>query len=80
LRRIEYLGGERLFYGETEGGYPATRVIARIPATVPFAQEVGELAPFAVRAADLSLFDPQTRLARPRGGAAQVVPLRQRLA
>jgi multiple sugar transport system ATP-binding protein len=80
LRRIEYLGGDRLFYGETEGAYPATRVIARIPSTVPFTQEVGELAPFAVRAADLSLFDPKTQQARSHGCASHVVPLRQRLA
>ncbi|HTJ99008.1 MAG TPA: ABC transporter ATP-binding protein [Bordetella sp.] len=80
LRRVEYLGGERLFYGETEGNYPATRVIARIPATVPYSQEVGELAAFAVRAGDLSLFDPQTQLARPRTGDARVLPLRQRSA
>jgi multiple sugar transport system ATP-binding protein len=80
LRRIEYLGSERLFYGETEGNYPSTRVIARIPGTIAFSQEVGQLAPFAVRSSDLCLFDPQTRLARPRTNATQAVPVRERRA
>jgi len=78
LRRVEYLGSERLFYGETEGRYPATRVIARIPGTLPYSQDIGELAPFAVRSSDLSLFDPETRLARSRECAEQASPSSQR--
>jgi multiple sugar transport system ATP-binding protein len=80
LRRIEYLGGERLFYGVTEGDYPATRAIARIPSTLAYNQEVGDVARYAVRRADVSYFDPATGLARPRNGGANVVPLRQRSA
>jgi multiple sugar transport system ATP-binding protein len=80
LRRIEYLGGERLFYGVTEGEYPEARVIARIPSTLTYTQEVGDVARYAVRRADVSYFDPATKLALPRAGGARVVPLRQRLA
>jgi len=79
LRRIEYLGGERLFYGETEGNYPSTRVIARIPGTLPHTQQEGDVAMFAVRAEQIRLFDPKTGKARDRH-AAPVIPLRQRQA
>jgi multiple sugar transport system ATP-binding protein len=55
--RIEYLSGDRHVYGTVKGIGEQTRVIARLPATVPTPIEVGETRRFAVHENDLRFFD-----------------------
>jgi multiple sugar transport system ATP-binding protein len=61
--REEYLGSEKLIYGEVDG----TRVVARMPVTVdiPVADGTGAI-PFSVKRADLRIFDADSG-ARKRG-------------
>jgi multiple sugar transport system ATP-binding protein len=58
--RIEYLSGDRHVYGTVRGLGEPTRVIARLPATIPAPIEVGEAREFAVHARDLRFFDAAT--------------------
>jgi len=57
LQRMEYLGGERLFYGMTAAPMKPTRVVVRLPASTSFAAEAGETVSFTVRRSDLRYFD-----------------------
>jgi multiple sugar transport system ATP-binding protein len=64
VHREEYLGAERLLYGEIG----ETKAVARFPANVPLAATPGGTYDFAVRAPDLKVFDPETGLRRDAGG------------
>ncbi|MGH2532148.1 MAG: ABC transporter ATP-binding protein [Thermomicrobiales bacterium] len=64
VAREEYLGAERLLYGEVEG----TRTIARFPSTADVPVEPGGVHEFAVRRSDLKVFDARSGL-RTREGA-----------
>ncbi len=59
--REEYLGAERLVYGEVEG----TKAVARFPSTVDVPAEPGRGYEFAVLARDLKRFDAATGLRVP---------------
>jgi multiple sugar transport system ATP-binding protein len=65
VAREEYLGAERLVYGEVEGA----RAIARFPANSPLDLVAGQAHEFAVRRQDLRHFDRESGL-RVRGGSA----------
>ena len=60
ITRIEYLSGDRHVYGTLSGVGEATRVIARLPATVTTPLEDGETHEFAVPERDLRAFDAET--------------------
>jgi hypothetical protein len=57
---MEYLGAERLLYGEVG----EAKVIARFPVTVPIPVEPGATAEFAVPLRHLKRFDAKTGLRR----------------
>jgi multiple sugar transport system ATP-binding protein len=61
VHREEYLGAERLLYGDVD----ETRVIARFPAAVETAAPGGRY-DFGVRRGDLRIFDPATGLRKAR--------------
>jgi multiple sugar transport system ATP-binding protein len=65
VHRTEYLGAERLLYGEVG----AAGVVARFPATVPVPVEPGQTAEFAVARPRLKRFDAETGLRRDRGAS-----------
>jgi multiple sugar transport system ATP-binding protein len=56
VHREEYLGSERLLYGEIGEG----KAVARFPATVPIEVRVGAPVEYAVERRLLKLFDPQS--------------------
>jgi multiple sugar transport system ATP-binding protein len=58
VHRTEYLGAERLFYGEIG----EAKAVARFPATAEIAVGDGETREFAVRRRDLKRFHPETGL------------------
>jgi multiple sugar transport system ATP-binding protein len=59
IARIEYLSGDRHVYGMLNGIGDATRVIARLPATVTTPLEDGETHEFAIHDRDLRFFDAE---------------------
>jgi multiple sugar transport system ATP-binding protein len=63
VHRAEYLGAERLLYGEVG----AAKAVARFPANADVSGEIGATTEFAVLRRDVKRFDPQTglRLDRP---------------
>ncbi len=63
VRRVEYLGGDRLLYGRVTQVLPETEVLARIPSSVDYSPAEGEEVPFAVLKSELRYFDPQSGLA-----------------
>ena len=58
--RIEYLSGDRHVYGTVSRIGEETRVIARLPSTIPTPIEAGETRDFAVRPDQLRFFDAAT--------------------
>jgi multiple sugar transport system ATP-binding protein len=60
VERIEYLSGDRHVYGTASRIGEDTRVIARLPATVPTPIAAGETHEFAVHASRLRFFDATT--------------------
>jgi len=56
MQREEYLGAERLIYGEVDG----VRTIARFPSTTPIPVTPGHTAEFAVYRRDLKRFNTET--------------------
>jgi multiple sugar transport system ATP-binding protein len=60
VKRVEYLGADRLLYGALEGRFDGARVVARLPSTVEAKVETGRTREFAVRARDLKFFDRTT--------------------
>jgi multiple sugar transport system ATP-binding protein len=67
--RIEYLSGDRHVYGTVSRIGEESRVIARLPATVPTPIQVGETHEFAVDAGRLRFFDADS------GQRAEPVPV-----
>ncbi len=69
VKRVEYLGADRLLYGTIEGPelQEKTAIIAKLPFTMPVAVGPGEVGPFAVPRRALCFFDPETgeRVAEP---------------
>ena len=63
VHRVEYLGAERLLYGEIG----EARAVARFPATTELPVEVGATHDFAVPRRDLKRFDAATGLRIPAG-------------
>jgi multiple sugar transport system ATP-binding protein len=63
VHRTEYLGAERLLYGEIG----EAKAVARFPANADVDVEVGSTSDFAVRRRDLKRFDPETGLRLDRG-------------
>ena len=61
VRRVEYLGSDRLLYGVIDGAEDA-RTVAKLPWTVATPIEAGERYEFVVQAEDLKFFDKQTGL------------------
>ena len=68
VHRVEYLGAERLLYGEIGNA----RAVARFPANAESISEqaVGRTSDFAVRRRDLKRFHPETGLRLDRNGRA----------
>jgi multiple sugar transport system ATP-binding protein len=67
VHRVEYLGAERLLYGEIG----SARAVARFPANAEgISDEVGRTSDFAVRRRDLKRFHPETGLRLDRNGRA----------
>jgi hypothetical protein len=64
IHRTEYLGSERLLYGEIG----EVRAVARFPANAEIEGELGATTEFAVLRHDLKRFDPQSGLRRDRVG------------
>ncbi|MDQ3642824.1 MAG: hypothetical protein M3450_15485, partial [Actinomycetota bacterium] len=64
--RLEYLGAERLLYGEVG----EAKVVARFPVTVPIPVELGATAEFAVPLRHLKRFDAETGRRRPARSAS----------
>jgi multiple sugar transport system ATP-binding protein len=60
VHRIEYLGGDRLLYGNVMGDLPDTPAISRIPSSVSYTPILGSEAKFAVATSDLRRFDKTT--------------------
>ena len=66
----EYLGAERILYGELEGGrFDGKKAISRMSSTHGARFESGSLHAFAVREQDLKFFD------REKGTRREPVPL-----
>jgi multiple sugar transport system ATP-binding protein len=58
---VEYLGAERLLYGNIEDGrFESKEIISRLPWTMPSGFETGTVHDFAVAQMDLRFFDRQT--------------------
>lgn len=53
----EYLGAERLVYGNVAEKSQARHVVSRLPGSLTFPIEAGETYPFAVAKRDLRRFD-----------------------
>jgi multiple sugar transport system ATP-binding protein len=58
--RMEYLGGDRLLYGNVLGNLPETPAIARIPSSVQYTPVLGTEVIFAVSDSELRRFDSET--------------------
>src|SRR6185437_12354492 len=56
IKRIEYLGADRLVYGVIEGRVPEAHVISKIPTNIRTHIAVDELYDFVVRRQDLARF------------------------
>ncbi len=65
VHRAEYLGAERLLYGDVGEAH----VVARFPANADVDRELGATTEYAVRHADLKRFHPETGLRLDRIGA-----------
>ncbi|MEZ2131014.1 MULTISPECIES: ABC transporter ATP-binding protein [unclassified Sinorhizobium] len=57
VHRVEYLGGDRLLYGNVSGNLPETPVIARIPSSVHYSPVLNSDVNFAVANSELRRFD-----------------------
>ncbi|MBA2278179.1 MAG: ABC transporter ATP-binding protein [Chloroflexia bacterium] len=68
--REEYLGSEKLVYGEVNG----VKAVARMATNAPLSVRDGGSAPFGVHKQDLRIFDRESGLRRQLARAAQVEP------
>ncbi|NLS04180.1 ABC transporter ATP-binding protein [Rhizobium sp. P32RR-XVIII] len=57
IHRVEYLGGDRLLYGNISGDLPETPVIARIPSSIHYTPVLNTDVAFAVANEELRRFD-----------------------
>jgi multiple sugar transport system ATP-binding protein len=64
---LEYLGAERLVYGNVGEKSHARHVVARLPGSMNLPIEAGKTYPFAVARRDLRRFDRKSGLAQPGG-------------
>lgn len=69
-QRVEYLGDEKLFYGDIEGPLSARSIVARVPSTLKVNIPLKELTAFAVLHSDLRYFDVTTGKALPATATA----------
>jgi multiple sugar transport system ATP-binding protein len=60
VNRVEFLGGDRLLYGNLGGALPDTPVIARLPSSVAWTGTVGAPEGFAVATTNLRYFAADT--------------------
>jgi multiple sugar transport system ATP-binding protein len=60
VTRIEYLGADRLLYGELERPHPNVKVVAALPSMVTTTIETGERYDFFVKRASLCHFNSET--------------------
>ncbi len=60
VTRIEYLGADRLLYGNLAGIASDVKTMSRLPTTVPVTAEAGQQYEFVVREQDLRFFDRTT--------------------
>jgi len=60
VMRVEYLGSDRLLYGEVPSATGSSRVVAKLPSTVMVPIEVGESYEFVVRKEHLRFYDKAT--------------------
>lgn len=71
-QRVEYLGDEKLFYGDTDGSMPTHRLVARVPSTLKLDIPLNELTTFAVLRSDLRCFDTESGKALPSTAADSI--------
>jgi multiple sugar transport system ATP-binding protein len=64
---LEYLGAERLVYGNVGEKSHARHVVSRLPGSLTLPIEAGETYPFAVALRDLRRFDKKSGLCNERG-------------
>ncbi|MGH7033632.1 MAG: ABC transporter ATP-binding protein [Stellaceae bacterium] len=69
IKRIEYLGADRLVYGVIEGRVPEAHVISKIPTNIRTHIAVDQLYDFVVRRQDLARFARDTGRRVDGGGA-----------
>ena len=62
VTRVEYLGSDRLAYGEVDSASRDTKTVAKLPTTVTMPIHPGESYEFAVQVKDLKFFDKATGL------------------
>jgi multiple sugar transport system ATP-binding protein len=62
IKRIEYLGADRILYGVLEGRFEGARVVARLATTVEAKVQAGRTQEFGVRVRDLKFFDKASGL------------------
>ncbi len=62
IKRIEYLGADRLLYGVLEGPFAGARVVARLATTIQTVVQPGRTQEFGVRRQDLRFFDKSSGL------------------
>ena len=62
VTRVEYLGADRLIYGNLIGDFSEQKVIARLPATVTVKIEPATSYDFTVPESELKFFDTATEL------------------
>ena len=61
IKYVEYLGAERVLYGNIEGGHLETKeIISRLSWNMPSGYEAGSVHDFAVAETDLRFFDRKT--------------------
>jgi multiple sugar transport system ATP-binding protein len=60
VTRMEYLGADRLLYGELEGRFAEAKAIAKLPSTVSTEVQAGRSHDFVVREKDFKFFDKST--------------------
>ena len=60
VRRIEYLGADRLIYGVAKDGPEDVILIAKLPSLVSMPIEVDETHPFSIARENLRFFDAET--------------------
>lgn len=68
VRRVEYLGADRLLYGHLQGASDDTITLAKLPTNITFEIEIGQDYDFAVTKTALKYFDKQSGERTDRNG------------